>query len=590
MKLRRVLFLLFVVFSCSSWQMPQTGEGLTEEELFTESIDQTTPQRSMVQLLHATSDVKVSSPTEPPSPPATTVVHYISEPNDLPQERSTSAPGSPGEVSHTRDKYPKDLFSVDDCRRGWVILHIIGVVYMIISLVVVCDQFFVPALRVITDKLEISNNVAGATVMAAGASAPRFFALCIGVLLIHIPVGVGAIVGPAVYNILFVIGMCALFSQGVLHLTCWPVFRDISFYIFDFILLIIFFLDDVIMWWESMILVASYTLYMIFMKFDVQIEQAFKSQLHKHRNVVKVISVEEPEKVSVVLLMRPRIGFFFNHLINTIFCLLCVYVFLTPVMFSILIYTQNACSKDDLPAGEDGSGDAQDNKEDSKKDLDDSNQIEGNNESSEDREDAPLSLKWPDTPCRRAWYLLLLPIVVPLHLTLPDVRKQKSRKFFMITFLGSILWIAVYSYFIIWWSHQVGETFSIPDGLMTIVVAVISSPVLITGIIVARKGLGDMAVSSSVGCNIFDITVGLPVPWLLYSAIHGLASVVVSSNGLICATVLLFLPLFFVIISTASCKWKINKVLAFTMLLLYFIFLVLSVMLKNRIIVCPVSI
>ncbi|XP_029991961.1 sodium/potassium/calcium exchanger 2-like [Sphaeramia orbicularis] len=541
MKLRRVLFLLFVVFSCSSWQMPQTGEGLTEEELFTESIDQTTPQRSMVQLLHATSDVKVSSPTEPPSPPATTVVHYISEPNDLPQERSTSAPGSPGEVSHTRDKYPKDLFSVDDCRRGWVILHIIGVVYMIISLVVVCDQFFVPALRVITDKLEISNNVAGATVMAAGASAPRFFALCIGVLLIHIPVGVGAIVGPAVYNILFVIGMCALFSQGVLHLTCWPVFRDISFYIFDFILLIIFFLDDVIMWWESMILVASYTLYMIFMKFDVQIEQAFKSQLHKHRNVVKVISVEEPEK-------------------------------------------------DDLPAGEDGSGDAQDNKEDSKKDLDDSNQIEGNNESSEDREDAPLSLKWPDTPCRRAWYLLLLPIVVPLHLTLPDVRKQKSRKFFMITFLGSILWIAVYSYFIIWWSHQVGETFSIPDGLMTIVVAVISSPVLITGIIVARKGLGDMAVSSSVGCNIFDITVGLPVPWLLYSAIHGLASVVVSSNGLICATVLLFLPLFFVIISTASCKWKINKVLAFTMLLLYFIFLVLSVMLKNRIIVCPVSI
>uniref|UniRef100_A0A672Y4Z6 Sodium/potassium/calcium exchanger 1 n=1 Tax=Sphaeramia orbicularis TaxID=375764 RepID=A0A672Y4Z6_9TELE len=536
--------------------------------------------KSMVQLLHATSDVKVSSPTEPPSPPATTVVHYISEPNDLPQERSTSAPGSPGEVSHTRDKYPKDLFSVDDCRRGWVILHIIGVVYMIISLVVVCDQFFVPALRVITDKLEISNNVAGATVMAAGASAPRFFALCIGVLLIHIPVGVGAIVGPAVYNILFVIGMCALFSQGVLHLTCWPVFRDISFYIFDFILLIIFFLDDVIMWWESMILVASYTLYMIFMKFDVQIEQAFKSQLHKHRNVVKVISVEEPEKVSVVLLMRPRIGFFFNHLINTI-----------TGLFSIYKKNKKKTKQKDTSLLEIHIlFNAQDNKEDSKKDLDDSNQIEGNNESSEDREDAPLSLKWPDTPCRRAWYLLLLPIVVPLHLTLPDVRKQKSRKFFMITFLGSILWIAVYSYFIIWWSHQVGETFSIPDGLMTIVVAVISSPVLITGIIVARKGLGDMAVSSSVGCNIFDITVGLPVPWLLYSAIHGLASVVVSSNGLICATVLLFLPLFFVIISTASCKWKINKVLAFTMLLLYFIFLVLSVMLKNRIIVCPVSI
>ena len=36
-----------------------------------------------------------------------------------------------------------------------------------------------------------------------------------------------------------------------------------------------------------------------------------------------------------------------------------------------------------------------------------------------------------------------------------------------------------------------------------------SVPDLITSVIVARKGLGDMAVSSSVGSNIFDITIGL---------------------------------------------------------------------------------
>jgi Ca2+/Na+ antiporter len=34
-------------------------------------------------------------------------------------------------------------------------------------------------------------------------------------------------------------------------------------------------------------------------------------------------------------------------------------------------------------------------------------------------------------------------------------------------------------------------------------------------VIVARKGFGDMAVSSSVGSNIFDVTVGcvIYVPW-----------------------------------------------------------------------------
>lgn len=33
--------------------------------------------------------------------------------------------------------------------------------------------------------------------------------------------------------------------------------------------------------------------------------------------------------------------------------------------------------------------------------------------------------------------------------------KQKSQKFFVMTFLGSILWIAVFSYLMVWWAHQV---------------------------------------------------------------------------------------------------------------------------------------
>lgn len=58
--------------------------------------------------------------------------------------------------------------------------------------------------------------------------------------------------------------------------------------------------------------------------------------------------------------------------------------------------------------------------------------------------------------------------------------------------------------------YQVGETVGISEEIMglTILAAGTSIPDLITSVIVARKGLGDMAVSSSVGSNIFDITVG----------------------------------------------------------------------------------
>lgn len=59
-------------------------------------------------------------------------------------------------------------------------------------------------------------------------------------------------------------------------------------------------------------------------------------------------------------------------------------------------------------------------------------------------------------------------------------------------------------------AYQVGETIGISEEIMglTILAAGTSIPDLITSVIVARKGLGDMAVSSSVGSNIFDITVG----------------------------------------------------------------------------------
>ncbi len=46
---------------------------------------------------------------------------------------------------------------------------------------------------------------------------------------------------------------------------------------------------------------------------------------------------------------------------------------------------------------------------------------------------------------------------------------------------------------------------------LTILAMGTSIPDLITSVIVARKGLGDMAVSSSIGSNIFDVCMGYVV-------------------------------------------------------------------------------
>lgn len=60
----------------------------------------------------------------------------------------------------------------DDCNpkaAGWLAVPcFFGTLYMFIALSIVCDEFFVPSLEVITLRLKISNDVAGATLMAAG--------------------------------------------------------------------------------------------------------------------------------------------------------------------------------------------------------------------------------------------------------------------------------------------------------------------------------------------------------------------------------------------------------------------------------------
>lgn len=79
----------------------------------------------------------------------------------------------------------------------------------------------------------------------------------------------------------------------------------------------------------------------------------------------------------------------------------------------------------------------------------------------------------------------------------------------------------------------------------------------------------------------------LPVPWLLYGLIYG-RPVEVNSVGMVCSIAILFCMLLFVIMSIACFKWRMNRGLGFTMFLLYFVFVAVSLMFEYEILVCPV--
>eukprot|EP00488_Nonionellina_sp_1-RS-2012_P003784 TRINITY_DN8215_c0_g1_i1.p1 TRINITY_DN8215_c0_g1~~TRINITY_DN8215_c0_g1_i1.p1 ORF type:complete len:105 (+),score=14.87 TRINITY_DN8215_c0_g1_i1:34-315(+) len=81
-----------------------------------------------------------------------------------------------------------------------------------------------------------------------------------------------------------------------------------------------------------------------------------------------------------------------------------------------------------------------------------------------------------------------------------------------------------------------------------------------------------MAASSSIGSNIFDILVGLPVPWLLYSLVNGGKSVTVNANGLEISILILLGVIVTIVIIIILSKWKMTKVLGITMMVLYVLF------------------
>mmetsp|Transcript_833 Transcript_833/g.1829 ORF Transcript_833/g.1829 Transcript_833/m.1829 type:complete len:780 (-) Transcript_833:456-2795(-) len=182
-----------------------------------------------------------------------------------------------------------------------------------------------------------------------------------------------------------------------------------------------------------------------------------------------------------------------------------------------------------------------------------------------------------------AWlkYLLVLPLVAVLTFTIPDVRRPGFGKYCYASFFLSIVWIALFSLAMVDWVEIVGNTIGIPSVVMgyTVLAAGTSVPDLLSSVIVARMGEGDMAVSSSIGSNIFDILVGLPLPWLIFTLWPTTPDVVMIQAKGIWQSIFILVGMLFAIIALVHCQgWKMTRTLGGLMFLLYFAFLVQAIL------------
>ncbi|MFH0818753.1 MAG: calcium/sodium antiporter [Patescibacteria group bacterium] len=158
-----------------------------------------------------------------------------------------------------------------------LILYFLALLLVFYLLARVCTRYFVDSLELTARKLNLSEDIAGATLMAFGGSAPEF--LIVIITLIHpgnhANFGAGTIVGSAIFNILVVVGVAAIIHTS--QLSWKPVVRDVVFYVAAIIALFLVFQDSQVFWFEALALLALYVAYL----FMLQTWQKFLPKIDK---------------------------------------------------------------------------------------------------------------------------------------------------------------------------------------------------------------------------------------------------------------------------------------------------------------------
>lgn len=147
---------------------------------------------------------------------------------------------------------------------GDVLLSLAAILVSVFVLAMATDKFFIPSLDEISRRLKLSDEVAGASLMAIGSSAPE---LAIALMALftdggaHSDVGIGTIVGSAVFNILMITGVSAVVAGG-LHIYIFAVGRDIVYYLISILYLGLVFFDGHVSLIEAILGLVGYVVYM----------------------------------------------------------------------------------------------------------------------------------------------------------------------------------------------------------------------------------------------------------------------------------------------------------------------------------------
>ncbi|XP_058809385.1 sodium/potassium/calcium exchanger 3 isoform X2 [Phymastichus coffea] len=392
----------------------------------------------------------------------------------------------------------------------------------------------------------MSKDVAGATFMAAATSAPELFVNAIGTFITEGDIGVGTIVGSAVFNILAVPACCGIGAgMVVVPLDWWPVSRDCLAYGVTVAILICIIHDERVEWYEALCLVLLYIVYIAVMYYDKSFQNCTRFRAKNSTPPA------EPDALDT----RPQSDAGEIHLSRS------------DKLQSAADRVEQIATID-VPLQNGGTKPQEENQEAEEYEY--------------------QLLVWPRNAgwLRKTAWILTWPIHLVFMCTIPDCDKPKFKKWFPVTFLMCIVWIGSLSYVVAWMITIIGDTLKIPDSVMgiTFLAAGTSVPEAVSSVIVAKQGHGSMGISNSIGSNTFDILLCLGLPWLIKSSFAPTKKdqhyISINSGGLEYSAISLLSTLLLLYVAFAANRFQLDRKVGRACLCMYAVFLILATLIE----------
>jgi K+-dependent Na+/Ca+ exchanger-like protein len=490
--------------------------------------------------------------------------------------------------------------------------HLAATIYACYALALVCEDFFVAAIDMIIGKLGLSPDVAGATFMAAGSSAPELFVSAAGVFITHSPVGVGACAGSTMFNTMCIIGGSALIAGKPVPLQWRAVMRDSGIYVVSVVVLVGLLWDGRIDAWEAGVLLGIYVFYIILCAVYGKLVDcccAVKKGLDEvdtDGQVTDILTIAAREKQFTGVVARRQTGSVLRGGATAhMDALLTAKVELSKDTTNYLNTESRARCDTSIPkfpndpkqhsaarrkartgtimrrslsklravgALNGGAKVAELGRltsvgEMAGVDLTHTTVTEQLAElHGEDEHEHGLCVIPKTSGGRLAWFISF-PLMLVFTFTIPNCAKHP--RLYILTFVFCIVWLGILVEIMVEHASETGALLGFSPGILglTLLAAGTSFPDLVASLIVAKKGSIDMAVSNAFGSNNFDILLCLGLPWLLACCFFG--PVIIDTDGIMTALFSLIVTTVIWIVYMMCTSWTLTPGVGFSMLTTY---------------------